>query len=71
MQLAPTMTDPTSVLARMDFLVTEKPAKVGKVVSQINFLYNYQDLGSFRDAGLKDISFISMTEFAFARLVLL
>ena len=37
MQLAPTMMDLTSVLARMDFLVTEKLAKVGKVVSRINF----------------------------------
>ena len=36
MQLAPTMMDLTSVLARMDFLVTGKLAKVGKVVSQIN-----------------------------------
>ena len=32
-QLAPTMMDLTSVLARMDFLVTGKLAKVGKVVS--------------------------------------
>ena len=31
------MMDLTSVLARMDFLVTGKLAKVGKVVSQINF----------------------------------
>ena len=37
MQLAPTMMGLTSVLARMDFLVTGKLAKVGKVVSQINF----------------------------------
>ena len=37
MQLAPIPTEPTSVLARMDFLVTEKLAKVEKVVSQINF----------------------------------
>lgn len=49
MQLAPTMTDPTSVLARMDFLVTENPAKVGKVVSQINFLRKFdQEIDSFR-----------------------
>ena len=37
-QLAPTMMDLTSVFARMDFLVTGKLAKVGKVISQINFL---------------------------------
>ena len=35
MQLAPTMTDLTSVLARLDFPVTGKLAKVGKVVSEI------------------------------------
>ena len=39
MQLAPTMTDPISALARMDFLVTEKPAKVGKTV---NFPDNFK-----------------------------
>ena len=48
MQLAPTMMGLTSVLARMDFLVTGKLAKVGKVVSQINFWCKfYQDLDSF------------------------
>ena len=48
MQLAPTMMDLTSVLARMDFLVTGKLAKVGKVVSQINFWWKFdQDLDSF------------------------
>ena len=40
MQLAPTMMDLTSVLARMDFLVTGKLAKVGKVISQSNFQPN-------------------------------
>ena len=35
MQLALTMTDPTTVLARLDFPVTGKLAKVGNVVSEI------------------------------------
>ena len=57
----------------MDFLVTENPAKVGKVVSQIDFLRKFdQEIDSFRWS-LKDIlqvkSFILMTEFAFAHLV--
>ena len=48
MQLAPTMMDLTSVLARMDFLVTEKLAKVGKVISQSNFSTKFdQGLDSF------------------------
>ena len=48
MQLAPTMMDLTSVLARMDFLVTEKLAMVGKVISQSNFSTKFdQGLDSF------------------------
>ena len=48
LQLAPTMMDLTSVLARMDFLVTEKLAKVGKVISQSNFSTKFdQGLDSF------------------------
>ena len=48
MQLAPTMMDLTSVLARMDFLVTEKLAKVGKVISQSKFSTKFdQGLDSF------------------------
>ena len=51
MQLAPTMTDLTFVLARMDFLVTEKPAKVGKFFFQMNFSCKFdQDLDPFCDA---------------------
>ena len=48
MQLAPTMMDLTSVLARVDFLVTGKLAKVGKVTSQVNFWCKFdQGLDSF------------------------
>ena len=48
MQLAPTMMDLTSVFARMDFLVTGKLAKVGKVISQTNFSTKFdQGLDSF------------------------
>ena len=48
MQLAPTMMDLTSVLARMDFLETGKLAKVGKVMSQINLWCKFdQGLDSF------------------------
>ena len=47
MQFVPTLMDLTAVLARMDFLVMGKLAKVGKVVSQINLRKFDQDLDSF------------------------
>ena len=50
MRLAPTMMDLTSVLARMDFPVTGKLAKVGKVFFPRSFLMQgHLDLDSLCD----------------------
>ena len=56
MQLAPTMTDPISALARMDFLVTEKPAKEGKTL-------NFPDNFKRPCLHLKNVGFLSISAF--------